>query len=99
MILLLFIGLTIILLIWVLRAIVISSKGITLSILAIIFNIANLIALVGYALILYDNIHPRANISPYEEMEEINKPKSKSIIYINSYFNRSDSNYKYFYYI
>lgn len=61
MILILSVGMTIIALIWVLRGIVIRSTGKVLSIIAIIFNIPNLIGLIGYAFILYDNLHPKSN--------------------------------------
>lgn len=61
MILILSVGVTIIALIWVLREIVIRSTGKVLSIIAIIFNIPNLIGLIGYAFILYDNLQPKSN--------------------------------------
>lgn len=61
MILILSVGVTIIALIWVLRGIVIRSTGKVLSIIAIIFNIPNLIGLIGYAFILYDNLQPKSN--------------------------------------
>lgn len=61
MILILSVGMTIIALIWVLRGIVIRSTGKVLSIIAIIFNIPNLIGLIGYAFILYDNLQPKSN--------------------------------------
>lgn len=71
---------TTITLIWVLRAIFIRSTSIATSVVAIVLNITNLLSLIGYALILYDNIQIKNNPVDVEKDLEITSKSSNGTI-------------------
>lgn len=80
---------TIITLVWLLREVFIRSTSIITIIFAIILNITNIVGLVGYALILYDNIQIRNNDSLNFDNFDIKDTDNKKLNISNKRYNSS----------
>ena len=74
-------AIVIILLIWVFRTIVITRNGKIMSKIAIVLNITNILGIIGYAFILYDNIQLHNN-ELLKDTDEISRFNSNKFIKI-----------------